>query len=66
MDHSLKATDETLATVLHKAGFWEMRAKTLLNKRQVLMINKLLDGFTGKLTSSKWATITKCSQDKDL
>ena len=66
LDRSLKATDETLNVVLQKARFWELHAKTLLNNRQVLMINKLLDGFTGKLTSSKWATIAKCSQDTAL
>ena len=66
LQHSLLATDETLATVLHKARFWEQHAKTVLNNRQVLMLNKLLDGFTGKLTSSKWATIAKCSQDTAL
>ena len=66
LNRSLQATDETLATVLHKARFWEQHAKTLLNNRQVLMLNKLLDGFTGKLTSSKWATIAKCSQDTAL
>ena len=66
LHRSLLATDETLATVLHKARFWEQHAKTILNNRQVLMLNKLLDDFTGKLTSSKWATITKCSQDTAL
>ena len=66
LDRSLKATDQTLVVVLNKARFWEQHAKTLLNNRQVLMINKLLDGFTGKLTSSKWATIAKCSQDTAL
>ena len=66
LQHSLLATNETLATVLHKARFWEQHAKTVLNNRQVLMLNKLLDDFTGKLTSSKWATIAKCSQDTAL
>ena len=66
LDRSLKATDETLGAVLHKAKFWEHHAKTVLNNRQLLMINKLLDGFTGKLTTSKWATITKSSQDTAL
>lgn len=66
LQRSLKATDETLAVVLHKARFWEQHAKTILSNRQVLMLNKLLDGFTGKLTSSKWATIAKCSQDTAL
>ena len=38
-------------------------ANEKLNSRQTLMLNKLLDGFNGKLSSSKWAKITKCSQD---
>ncbi len=66
LDRSLNATDETLSIVLQKARFWETNAKTLLNNRQVLMINKLLDGFVGKLNSSKWASIAKCSQDTAL
>ncbi len=66
LDRSLKATDETLGAVLHKAKFWQQHAKTVLNNRQVLMINKLLDGFTGKLNTATWATITKSSQDTAL
>lgn len=49
--------------IIHKAQFWETLAKTSLNDRQRKIINLLLDGFEGKLTSSKWAKITKCSQD---
>ena len=60
------ATDETLALVLHKARFWEKHAKTVFNARQVTLLNKLLDGFAGNLTSSKWAKIAKCSQDTAL
>jgi Fic family protein len=37
-----------------------------LNERQIKLLNKLLDGFEGKLTSSKWAAIAKCSQDTAL
>jgi Fic family protein len=37
-----------------------------LNERQVKVLNKLLDGFDGKLTSSKWAVIAKCSPDTAL
>jgi Fic family protein len=65
-DRALKATDESLAVVLNKARFWEKHAKTVFNNRQVLLLNKLLDGFVGKLTSSKWAKIAKCSQDTAL
>ncbi|HEX6848203.1 MAG TPA: Fic family protein [Chitinophagaceae bacterium] len=65
-DRALMATDETLAVVLNKAKFWEKYAKTVFNNRQVLLLNKLLDGFVGKLTTSKWAKIAKCSQDTAL
>lgn len=63
LKRALKATELTLSTVLTKARFWEVNASKLLNERQRLMLNKILDGFEGKLTSSKWAKIAKCSQD---
>lgn len=63
---ALLASAETLSAVLHKASFWKEHAATIFNARQVLMVNKLLDGFAGKLTSSKWASITKSSQDTAL
>lgn len=63
---ALVATENTLAKVLSKAKFWEKHAITSLNERQRLMINKLFDGFEGKLTSSKWAKINKCSADTAL
>jgi Fic family protein len=56
----------TLDAVLAKARFWRHWATTPLNSRQVLMLNRLLDGFGGKLTSSKWAVIAKCSPDTAL
>jgi Fic family protein len=55
-----------LAGVLRKAHFWEKHAGDPLNDRQREMLNRLLDGFGGKLTSSKWATIEKCSPDTAL
>ncbi len=63
---SLHATENTLSKVLYKVSFWEKHKNTSLNTRQKLMVNKLLDGFDGKLTSSKWAKITKCSPDTAL
>ena len=66
LNRSLLATDETLAVVLRKARFWEKHAATTLNERQSIMLNKLLDGFDGKLNTSKWATITKTSADTAL
>jgi Fic family protein len=52
-----------LAAVIKKAKFWEHPATQKVNERQRLMLNKLLDGFHGKMTSSKWAVITKTSHD---
>ena len=49
--------------MLAKARFWERFAQASLNARQVKVLNRLLDGFEGKLTTSKWARLTKCSQD---
>jgi Fic family protein len=55
-----------LATVLSKARFWERFAKLEFNERQREIVNRLLNGFEGKLTSSKWAKLAKCSQDTAL
>ncbi|MCK6691004.1 MAG: Fic family protein [Thermoanaerobaculia bacterium] len=66
LEKALQTTDSTLDRVLYKARFWEKHATTLLNERQVLLINKLLGPFEGKLSSSKWAKIAKCSQDTAL
>ena len=66
LDRAFDGTEETLGSVLQKARFWEAHAATPLNDRQRLMLNKLLDGFEGKLTSSKWAKIAQCSQDTAL
>ena len=63
---ALEHTDETLKRVLKKADFWDIHKEMELNSRQRLMLNKLLDGFEGKLKSSKWAKITKCSADTAL
>ena len=65
-DRAIAATDETLGGVLKKARFWETHVATPLNDRQRQMLNKLLDGFDGKLNTSKWAKITKTSQDTAL
>jgi Fic family protein len=63
LDRAFEHAESTLMTVLQKARFWDGLAGLPLNDRQRLMLNKLLDGFEGKLTSSKWAKIAKCSQD---
>jgi Fic family protein len=63
---AVQGAEETLAQVLVKARFWQHWAGTPMNDRQIKLLNKLLDGFDGKLTSSKWAAIAKCSQDTAL
>jgi Fic family protein len=60
---AIDGAEETLAAVLTKASFWQRWAGTPMNERQIKLLNRLLDGFEGKLTSSKWAAIAKCSSD---
>jgi Fic family protein len=64
--NAIGATEEILSKTLHKAAFWKKHSTTMLNDRQQKIIHRLLDGFDGKLTTSKWAKITKCSQDTAL
>lgn len=63
LNGALDATESTLQDVIAKARFWKEHSSEKMNERQKVMVNKLFDGFDGKLTSSKWAKITKCSQD---
>ncbi len=65
VDHA----QHTLDAVLAKTRFWQRWAaptSASLNERQVKLVNRLLDGFEGKLTTSKWAAIAKCSPDTAL
>lgn len=61
--NALKSTDSILTKVLFKADFWQKHINTVINTRQRKLLNRLMDGFEGKLTSSKWAKIAKCSKD---
>jgi len=63
LHRAIEGAQDTLSAVLGKARFWEHFAKEPLNERQIRVLNRLLDGFEGKLTTSKWAKIAKCSQD---
>jgi len=63
---ALQNTDLQLAKVMNKARFWEKNKMTLFNERQLKMVNQLLDEFEGKLTTTKWAKMQKCSQDTAL
>jgi Fic family protein len=63
LHRAIEGSQDTLGAVLGKARFWERFAQQSLNERQVKLLNRLLDGFEGKLTTSKYAKLTKCSQD---
>ena len=66
LDRAFDGADEILGNVFTKAEFWKKHSAAALNERQRDVINRLLDGFAGKLTSSKWATVEKCSPDTAL
>ena len=63
LGRAIEGAHVTLSSVLAKARFWERIKDVPLNDRQRLVINRLVDGFEGKLTSSKYAKLAKCSQD---
>jgi len=66
LGRAIDGAQTTLAAVLAKARFWESIAGVPINERQRLVLNRLLDGFEGKLTTSKYAKLAKCSQDTAL
>ena len=63
LDRVIGGAETILADVLQKSQFWDKHSHTPFNDRQRKILNRLLDGFEGKLTSSKWAKLGKCSQD---
>ena len=69
LHRAVDQTQHTLDAVLARTRFWQRWAapgSAPLNERQVKLVNRLLDGFEGKLTSSKWAAIAQCSPDTAL
>jgi Fic family protein len=66
LTRAIEGAQTALSGVIDKARYWEKLRDVPLNERQRLVINKLLAGFEGKLTSSKWATLTKSSTDTAL
>ena len=66
LGRAFEGTEATLAGVLRKARFWERHSNTAINERQRAILNRLLDGLTGKLTTSKWAALAKSSHDTAL
>jgi Fic family protein len=63
LGRAIDGAQETLSTVLDKKRFWDRIKDVQINERQRRVINRLLDGFEGKLTTSKYAAMAKCSQD---
>ncbi len=63
---AIESAQTTVDLVLRKAHFWRSAAEIPLNARQIKLLNRLLDGFEGKLTSSKWGLIARCSPDTAL
>jgi Fic family protein len=63
LGRALAESDGTLSSIMRKARFWERFAQAGLNTRQIKVLNRMLDGFEGKMTSSKWAKLAQCSQD---
>ena len=66
LGRAFAGTEITLAAVLHKARFWEKHSGAAMNDRQRDMVNRLIDGFEGALTTTKWAKIERCSHDTAL
>jgi Fic family protein len=66
LDRAIEGAQQILAGIFRKARFWETHSRKPFNDRQRLILNRLFDGFEGKLTSSKWAKMAKCSQDTAL
>ena len=66
IDRAFDGAEAILGNVLSKQEFWDRHAREAFNERQRAMLNRLLDGFEGKLNTSKWAVITKVSQDTAL
>ena len=66
LDRAIDRAETTLAAVLTKARFWQHVGTVPLNDRQRRVLNRLLDGFDGEWTTSKWAKLAKCSQDTAL
>ena len=63
LDRAFSGTNDMFSNVLLKARFWEKHVSVILNDRQKRIINKMLNGIEGKMTSSKWAKMAKCSKE---
>lgn len=66
LGRSIRSSEQRLDTILRKAAFWDSLSSVPVNVRQRKVLNRLLDGFEGNMTSSRWASIAHCSHDTAL
>jgi Fic family protein len=66
IETAMLTTQNTTKKIMYKVEFWKLHEQTPINERQRLVLNKLFDGFEGKLETSKWAKIAKTSTDTAL
>lgn len=66
LENAIRRASATIERTLQKAAFWNKFRDTDVNERQRKVLNRMWDGFEGKLTTSKWAKICSCSQDTAL
>jgi len=66
LQRAVEDAHATLDQVLAKSRFWRGAAPVPMNERQIKVLNRMLDGFEGKLTTRKWAALAKCSADTAL
>lgn len=66
LHRAVQQAHSTLDGVLSSARLWQRWSTVPMNERQIKLLKRLLDGFEGKLSSSKWAAIAKCSPDTAL
>ena len=66
VERAIENADEKVSAIMEKTRFWDANEQMEMNDRQRKLVNRLLDGFEGKLTTGKWAKIAKCSPDTAL
>ena len=66
LGRAIHSAGDTLAAVMRKAETWDLANRHPVNERQTVVLNRLLDGFRGQLTTSKYAKLAKCSEDTAL
>lgn len=67
LGRAIADAETTLGNVLFKAQLWDAINQKPVNERQRLIVNRMLeDDFEGFMNTSKYAQLTKCSNDTAL